>query len=58
MSLPGNSLAVQWLGFHAFTFKGIDLIPDGEIRILQALWHHQNIFLLKNKNQLIVSTRS
>ena len=50
MSLPGNSLAVQWLGFHAFNFKGTGLIPDGEIRILQALWHHQNIFLLKNEN--------
>ena len=25
---PGNSLAVQWLGLHASTSRGMGLIPD------------------------------
>ena len=34
----GNSLAVQWLGPHAFTAKGVGSIPSWETKILQALW--------------------
>ena len=30
----GNSLAVQWLGLHAFTAEG----PGGGTKILQAMW--------------------
>ena len=32
----GNSLAVQWLGPHAFTAKGLSSIPGQGTKILQA----------------------
>ena len=34
---PGNSLAVQWLGLHAFTAKGPGSIPGWGTKIPQAL---------------------
>ena len=37
----GNSLVVQWLGFHTFTDEGSGLIPDWETKILQALQQGQ-----------------
>ena len=33
----GNSLSVQWLGFHAFTAEGTDLISRQGTGILQAM---------------------
>ena len=33
----GNSLAVQWLGRHAFTAEGMGLIPDQETKISQGV---------------------
>ena len=30
---PGNSLAVQWLGLHASTSRGMGLIPDRGTKI-------------------------
>ena len=35
----GNSTVVQWIGFHVFTAKGLDLIPGWETKILQAMPH-------------------
>ena len=32
----GNSLMVQWIGLHAVTAKGTDLIPGWGTKILQA----------------------
>ena len=34
--LPGNSLAVQWLGLSAFTAKDLSLIPGLGTKIPQA----------------------
>ena len=34
---PGNSLVVQWLGFHTFTAEGLGSIPGLGTKILQAL---------------------
>ena len=34
-----NSLAVQWLGLHAFPAEGLDIIPGWGTKILQAAWH-------------------
>ena len=33
----GNTLAVQWLGLHAVTAEGPDLIPDQRTEIPQAV---------------------
>ena len=33
----GNSLAVQWLGLHAFTAEGPGSISGGGTKILQAV---------------------
>ena len=33
----GNSLAVQWLGLHAFTAKGLGSVPGRGTRIPQAV---------------------
>ena len=35
--LLGNSLLIQWLGFHTFTAKGQGSIPDQETKIPQAM---------------------
>ena len=32
----GNSLVVQWLGFHIFTAKGPGLIPGQETKIYKS----------------------
>ena len=40
---PGNSLATQWLGLHAFTAVGLGLISDGGTEILQGTWSSHNI---------------
>ena len=37
-ALAGNSLAVQWLGLHAFTPEGLSSIPSGGTKIPQAVW--------------------
>ena len=37
----GNSLAVQWLGFRAFTVEGAGSIPGLGTKILQATQHGQ-----------------
>ena len=37
----GNSLAVQWLGFHAFTAENMGSIPGRGTKIPQAAWHSQ-----------------
>ena len=34
--LPGNSLAVQWLGLYTLTVKGLGSIPGRGIKIPQA----------------------
>ena len=34
--LPGNSLAVQWLGLHTFTAMALGLIPGWGTKIPQA----------------------
>ena len=33
----GNSPAVQWLGFHAFTADGMDSIPGWGTKILKTV---------------------
>ena len=33
-----NSLAVQWLGLHAFTTEGAGSIPDQGTKIPRATW--------------------
>ena len=35
----GNSLAVQWLGLHAFTAEGPGSISGRGTKISQAVWH-------------------
>ena len=35
--LLGNSLLIQWLGFHTFTAQGQGSIPDQETKIPQAM---------------------
>ena len=37
----GNSLAVQWLGLHAFTAQGLSSIPGRVTKIPQVGWHGQ-----------------
>ena len=37
---PGNSLAVQWLGLHASTSRGMGLIPDQGTKISQCAEMH------------------
>ena len=37
VEIEGNSLAVQWLGFRAFTAEGVDSIPVRGAKILQAV---------------------
>ena len=37
----GNSLAVQWLGLHAFTTEGLGSIPGWGTKIPQAMWRGQ-----------------
>ena len=37
----GNFLAVQWLGFHAFTDEGPSSIPSQGTKILQVAWQGQ-----------------
>ena len=37
----GNSLAVQWLGLHAFTAENMGSIPGRGTKIPQAAWHGQ-----------------
>ena len=37
----GNSLAVQWLGLHAFTAVGLGSIAGWRTKILQAIQHSQ-----------------
>ena len=44
-TILGNSLAVQWLGFRAFTAEGPGSIPGQGTKIPQATWRPQN----KNK---------
>ena len=41
MSDMGNSLAVQWLGFHASTAGGTGSIPGRGTKILNAEQHDQ-----------------
>ena len=35
----GNSLAVQWLGLHAFSAVGLGSIPGQKTKMLQATQH-------------------
>ena len=37
----GNSLAVQWLGLHAFTAKNLGSVPGQETKIPYAAWCSQ-----------------
>ena len=37
----GNSLAVQWLGLHAFIAEGLSSIPVWGTKTLQAVRHGQ-----------------
>ena len=39
--VTGNSLAVQWLGLHAFIAKGSGSIPGWGTKIPQAMRHGQ-----------------
>ena len=39
--IEGNSLAVQWLGLHAFIAEGLTSIPVWGTKILQAVRHGQ-----------------
>ena len=43
----GNSLVIQWLGFHASIAEGTGSIPGQGTKSPQATWHGQN------KNQKI-----
>ena len=36
--IPRNSLAVQWLGLHAFTAEGLGSITGQGPKIWQAAW--------------------
>ena len=38
----GNSLAVQWLGLHAFTAEGLGSIPGLGTKTPQAMQRRQN----------------
>ena len=40
--MSGNSLAVQWLGLHAFIGPGLD--PDQEIKILHTTRPAKEVF--------------
>ena len=46
----GNSLAVQWLGLHAFTAKGMGSIPGQGTKIPQATQYSKNK-TKENKNK-------
>ena len=37
----GNSLAVQWLGLHAFTAEGLGSVPGGGAKMPQAAQYSQ-----------------
>ena len=37
--VPGNSLAVQWLGLQAFTTGGMGPMLGQRTKILHATWH-------------------
>ena len=50
LKLLGNSLEIQWLGFHACTAEGSGLIPGWGTKIPQAAQHSQK------KEQLIPFT--
>ena len=41
--ISGKTLAVQWLGLHAFTAKGPDSNPGQETKISQATQYSQKI---------------
>ena len=45
----GNSVAVQWLGLHAFTAEGAGSIPSQGTKIPQAAEHGQK--KQKEKNE-------
>ena len=46
ISISGNSLAVQWLGLHAFTAECPDSIPGQGTKIPPAVWHGQKMKFL------------
>ena len=49
--LSGNSLAVQWLGLHAFAAEGAGSSPRWGTKSLQAVWHGQIEQNKKTKQQ-------
>ena len=53
----GDSLVVQWLGFHAFTAEGLGSIPGWGTKIPQTVQHSQK-FLHKNKRWALVQLPS
>ena len=48
-----NSLAVQWLGLHAFTAEGPGSIPDWGTKIPQAARHSQKKKSEKKKKRML-----
>ena len=55
---PRISLAVQWLGLHAFTAKGLGSIPGRGTKIPQAVWRGQEEDDLENVDQISVLCKS
>ena len=47
----GNSLAVQWLGLHAFTAEGEGSIPGWGTRVPKAAWCRKKKKPKHNKGQ-------
>ena len=52
LSIPGNSLAVQWLGCQASTAEGMGLITSQRTKILHATRSSQKKSPEEHKNQL------
>ena len=48
----GSSLVVQWLGFRAFTVRGLDSIPGRGTKIPQALQPKRLLWWLRGKESV------
>ena len=58
----GSSLAVQWLGIHAFTAESTGLIPGPGTKIPKAAWRSpkekRNIPYGKNRKEIPTESRN
>ena len=53
----GASLVVQQLGLHAFTARGMGLIPALGTKIPQATWYGQKVKKKKEKDNTVLKKK-